>query len=118
MLDELPKMNILKQHSYDIILDSAVFHEFSDENREHYIKNLEYLIKPGGRYIQIVLSEKHRYCEGPRRIKKSDLKELFSSANGWTIESIKDNVYESKFLSDSRLTFPVYLSLITRNKID
>jgi hypothetical protein len=28
MFEDLSKTNILKQHSYDIILDSAVFHVF------------------------------------------------------------------------------------------
>ncbi len=115
MLDDLSKTNILKQHSYDIILDAAVFHVFSNEDRQHYIKNLEYLIKPGGLYIQIVLSEKETSQNGPRRIKKADLNQLFSSVNGWTIESIEDNLAEIKHPSGSKSTPSVYLSLIKRN---
>jgi len=118
ILDDLSKTNILKEHSYSIILDSAVFHEFSDEDRQHYIKNLEYLIKPGGYYIQIVGSDKEIYVRGRCRIKTSELNKLFSSKNGWTIESTEDDVYESKFDSSSRLIFPLYRSLITRNKVD
>jgi 2-polyprenyl-3-methyl-5-hydroxy-6-metoxy-1,4-benzoquinol methylase len=47
LLSDLSLTN-LKKHSYDTILDSAVFHVFSDEDRLRYIKNLGYLIKPGG----------------------------------------------------------------------
>ncbi len=49
------------------------------------MKNLEYLIKSGGRYIQIVLSEKEINEIRPRRVKKFDLNQLFSLSNGWTI---------------------------------
>jgi cyclopropane fatty-acyl-phospholipid synthase-like methyltransferase len=56
----------LKKNCYDIILDAAVFHVFSDEDRQRYIKNLEYLIKPGGLYIQLCFSEKEIRKGGPR----------------------------------------------------
>jgi hypothetical protein len=68
MLENLSKTN-LKQHSFDIILDSAVFHAFRDDDRQPYIKNLEYLIKPGGLYIQLCFSEKETREGIPRRIK-------------------------------------------------
>jgi len=52
-----------------------VLHCFSDEDRLRYIKSLEYLIKPGGLYIQFCISEKEtRPNGGPRYIKKSDLR--------------------------------------------
>jgi len=79
------------------------------------MKNLEYLIKPGGLYIQIVLSEKETCENRPRRIKKGDLNELFSLANGWTIESIEDDLYEIKLPSGLESPISTYLSLIKRN---
>ncbi len=86
----------MKKYSYDIILDSTVFHIFSNENRLLYIINLEYLIKPGGLYIQFFFSEKEtQQGGGRRRIKKSDLNELFLSANDWRIESIEDVIYKA-----------------------
>jgi 2-polyprenyl-3-methyl-5-hydroxy-6-metoxy-1,4-benzoquinol methylase len=115
ILDDLSKAKILKQHSYDTVLDAAVFHFFSNENRQHYIQNLEYLIKPGGLYIQIVFSEKEIRHGGPRRINKSEINQSFSSANGWTIESIEDSIYE--FTPDTEIGQDgrAYLSLIRRN---
>ncbi|CAF3770034.1 unnamed protein product [Rotaria sp. Silwood1] len=114
MLSDLSKTN-LKQNSYDVILDAAIFHAFSNDDRLLYIKNLEYLIKPNGLYVQIVYSEKETREGGPRRIKKTDLEDLFSLKNGWAIESIEDSIYESRPgapLSPNGLT---YLSLIRRN---
>jgi len=116
MLDDLSKTNILKQHSYDIILDAALFHMFSNVDRQRYIKNLEYLIKPGGLYIQLCFSENETREGGPRHIKKSDLNELFSAANGWTFESIEDAIYETKPEFSLGPIGQAYLSIIRRNK--
>jgi cyclopropane fatty-acyl-phospholipid synthase-like methyltransferase len=115
MLDDLSTTN-LKKNSYDVILDAAVFHVFSDEDRQRYIKNLEYLIKPDGLYIQLCFSEKEIRQGGPRRIKKSVLNELFSSINGWTIESIDDALYQSSPAGPLGLDGRAYLSFIRRNK--
>ena len=117
LLEDLSATNILKQHSYDIILDSAVFHAFSNDDRLHYIKSLEYLIKPGGLYIQLCFSEKETREGKPRRIKKTDLLELFSSTNGWTIESIEDSIYDTKPDFYLGPIAQAYLSLIRRNKL-
>jgi ubiquinone/menaquinone biosynthesis C-methylase UbiE len=86
----------LQKHSYDTVLDAAVFHTFGNDDRQVYLRNLEYLIKPGGLYILVCFSEKEIRKGGPRRIKLSDLDELFSSKNGWKIESIEDAIYESR----------------------
>jgi hypothetical protein len=43
---------------------------FSNEDRQIYLKNLEYLIKPGGPYILQYCSEKKTRKGGPRRVKQ------------------------------------------------
>ncbi|CAF5026458.1 unnamed protein product [Rotaria sp. Silwood1] len=115
ILSDISKTN-LKQNFYDIILDSAVFHIFSNNDRQRYIKNLEYLIKPDGLYIQLCFSEKEIREGGPRRIKQSDLEELFSLKNGWIIESIEDSIYESTSAGRLGLDGRAYLSLSRRTK--
>ncbi len=57
ILEDLSKTN-LKKNGYDIVLDGAVFHVFSDDDRQRYIKNLEYLIKPGVFIFNYVLVKK------------------------------------------------------------
>jgi hypothetical protein len=115
MLDDLSTTN-LKKNSYDIILDAGLFQVFSNEDRQRVIKNLAYLIKPGGLYIQLCFSEKEIREGGPRRIRKTDLNELFSSINGWKIESIEDVVYETSPAISIGLDGRGYLSFIRRNK--
>jgi len=113
MLKDLSGTN-LKKNSYDIILDGAVFHLFTNEDRLHYMKNLEYLIKPGGLYIQLCFSEKEIRKGGPRRMKKTDLNQLFSLTNGWKIESIEDTIYETQPGSPLGTSGQAYLSFIRR----
>ncbi|CAF4310438.1 unnamed protein product [Rotaria socialis] len=123
MIADLSTTTNLKQNSYDVIFEAAVFHVFSNKDRLIYIKNLEFLIKPNGLYIQLCFSEKEtreggpRQTRegGPRRIKKSDLYELFSSQNGWTIESIEDDVYETTLFGSVPSGGRAYLSTIRRN---
>lgn len=115
ILEDLSKTN-LEKSSFDVILDSAVFHCFSNEDRQRFLNNLQYLIKPGGLYIQFSFSEKQSSINpGPRLIKKSDLYSLFSSENGWTIESIEDVIYitRSELVLDKENQ--AYLSFIRRN---
>ena len=95
---------------------TAVFHCFSDQDRQHFLDNLQYVIKPAGLYIQLCISEKEtRINIGPRYIKKSDLTSLFSPANGWTIESIEDVIFISRSESPLGLESQAYLSLIRRH---
>lgn len=115
MLDDLSKTN-LKEHSFDVILDSAIFHAFTNEDRLRYIENLAYLIKPDGLYIQLCYSEKETRAGGPRRVRKADLHDLFSANTGWTIESIEDSIYESRPDGPFQGNGRAYLSLIRRNK--
>lgn len=115
MLDDISKTN-LKKNFYDIILDAAVFHIFSNEDRQIYVKNLEYLIKSGGLYIQLCFSEKETREGGPRRITKVLLNEIFSFNNGWIIESIEDSIYQSTSDGPLGLNGRAYLSFIRRIK--
>lgn len=115
ILGDLSITSTIKQHSYDTVLDAALFHCFSNEDRQLYMRNLAYLIKPGGLYIQLGCSEKATFDKGPRRLKKADLEELFSSKNGWTIESIEDSVYEYVPGAPTGEKEVAYLSLFRRD---
>ncbi|CAF1252250.1 unnamed protein product [Rotaria sordida] len=63
-----------------------------------------------------ILVKKEIHEGEPHQIKKSDLNELFSLENGWTIESIEDFIYESTSASPFGLDGRTYLSLIRHNK--
>src|ERR1035437_6635711 len=77
---------------FDNIIDSAVFHVFSDEDAKTYVKGLASVLKPGGRLFLICFSDAEPGEQGPRRIPKQMLYDRF--ADGWTVESVEPSRYE------------------------
>jgi SAM-dependent methyltransferase len=74
-------------HPFDNIIDSAVFHVFSDEDMQRYVKGLAHVLKPGGRLFMIVFSDEEVSEGGPRRIPKQLIYDQFK--DGWEVESIE-----------------------------
>jgi cyclopropane fatty-acyl-phospholipid synthase-like methyltransferase len=72
---------------FDNVVDSGLFHVFSDDDRRTYVKGLANVLKPGGRvYLLCFSNEEPAGNPGPRRITKQELHEAFDA--GWEIESI------------------------------
>lgn len=72
---------------FDNVIDSGLFHVFSDADRAHYIQGLETVLRPGGRLLLLCFSDQVPGEVGPRRVKRKELREAF--ARGWEIESIE-----------------------------
>ncbi len=72
---------------FDNVIDSGLFHVFSDEDRRRYVAGLATVLKPGGRLFLMCFSDEEPGTQGPRRVSKKELRDAF--AEGWTIESIE-----------------------------
>ncbi|HZV06954.1 MAG TPA: class I SAM-dependent methyltransferase [Gemmataceae bacterium] len=72
---------------FDNVVDSGLFHVFSDEDRKKYVDGLATVLKPGGRVFLMCFSDEEPAGQGPRRISKKELHDAF--AQGWSIESIE-----------------------------
>jgi 2-polyprenyl-3-methyl-5-hydroxy-6-metoxy-1,4-benzoquinol methylase len=72
---------------FDNVIDSGLFHVFSDEDRRGYVAGLVAVLKPGGRLFLMCFSDEEPGTQGPRRVSKKELHEAF--ALGWDIESIE-----------------------------
>jgi SAM-dependent methyltransferase len=72
---------------FDNVIDSGLFHVFSDEDRNKYVASLATVLKPGGRLFLLCFSDEEPGDQGPRRVSKQELYEAF--AQGWNIESIQ-----------------------------
>jgi cyclopropane fatty-acyl-phospholipid synthase-like methyltransferase len=72
---------------FDYVIDSGLFHVFSDEDRNKYVAGLATVLKPGGRLFLMCFSDQEPGTEGPRRMSKKELHDAF--AQGWNIESIE-----------------------------
>ena len=66
------------------VLDCALFHTFSDEERGEYIRGLEAVLSYGGRLHILSFSELETRQPGPRRLSLSEITGSFGS--GWRLE--------------------------------
>ena len=69
------------------VIDSGLFHVFSDDDRGRYVQQLAKVIEPGGRLFLLCFSDKEPGTEGPRRVSRGELQDAF--ADGWKIESVQ-----------------------------
>lgn len=77
---------------FDNIIDSGVFHVFSDHDLSCYLQGLHRVLKPGGHYFMICFSDAEPGTHGPRRISRQMIEE--SLRDGWAIESIEPSRYQ------------------------
>ena len=66
------------------VLDCALFHTFSDEERGEYIRGLEAVLSQGGRLHILSFSELETRQAGPRRLSLSEITGSFGK--GWRVE--------------------------------
>jgi SAM-dependent methyltransferase len=79
---------------FDDVIDSGLFHVFSDEDRKPYAEGLATVLKPGGRLYLMCFSDEEPGTQGPRRVSKKELHAAF--AQGWDIESIEPTRVETR----------------------
>jgi SAM-dependent methyltransferase len=72
---------------FDNVIDSGLFHVFSDQDRQRYVEGLAAVLKPGGRAFLLCFSDEEPGTAGPRRISRQELHDAF--AKGWVIEAIQ-----------------------------
>ena len=77
---------------FDNVIDSGLFHVFSDEDRRRYVEGLATILKLGGRLFLICFSDEEPGTQGPRRVSRKELHAAF--AQGWSIESIQPSRVE------------------------
>jgi SAM-dependent methyltransferase len=69
------------------VIDSGLFHVFSDADRHSYVQGLAQVLEPGGRLFLMCMSDEEPGTEGPRRVSRQELYDAFGG--GWRIESLK-----------------------------
>jgi SAM-dependent methyltransferase len=79
---------------FDVVIDSGLFHVFSDEDRRKYLAGVASVLKPGGRLYLLCFSDEEPGTHGPRRITQAEIEDAF--ANGWRIERIERSRFEAR----------------------
>ena len=69
------------------VIDSGLFHVFSDADRRRYVAGLARVLEPGGRLFLMCFSDEEPGTEGPRRVSRQELYDAF--ADGWEVESVQ-----------------------------
>ncbi|CDO10317.1 class I SAM-dependent methyltransferase [Mycolicibacterium cosmeticum] len=75
--------------SYDTIVDSALFHIFSDDDRPRYVASLHRACAPGGRVHVLALSDAGRGF-GPQ-VGEATIRSAFGT--GWELERLDTTTY-------------------------
>ena len=96
---------------FDTILDSGVFHVFTDEERVAYVRGIATVTRAGGYAYVLVFSEKESREGGPRRISRGDIEANF--ARDFVIESVEDTIFDATLHEGGSCAY-----LITLRRLD
>ncbi len=79
--------------TFETVIDSGLFHLFSDEERLLFRRSLMAVLRPFGTYFMLCYSEFEPDWGGPRRVTQAEIHTTFS--NGWRINYIREAMLES-----------------------
>lgn len=74
------------------VVDSGLFHVFSDEERRRYAAGLARVLEPGGRLLLLCFSDEEPGSGGPRRVSRREIEDTFSGA--FEVESVEPFRFE------------------------
>jgi len=77
---------------FDSVIDSGLFHVFSDEDRPRYVGGLAHVTKAGARLFLLCFRDAEPAGFGPRRVSRQELETAF--AKGWNFESLQPARFE------------------------
>jgi len=81
--------------SFDTVIDSGLFHVFSDEERRVYTGSLATVLRLGGNYYMMCFNDREPDSFGPRHLSQNEIKATFRE--GWRINYIRAARFESRF---------------------
>lgn len=96
--------------TFDSVIDSGLFHVFSDAERAEFVNSLRAVLVPGGRYFMLCFSERETR-EGPRRVTQAEIRDSFRE--GWTVDEIREARFETRIHEGGAWA---WLASITRTK--
>lgn len=82
--------------TFDVAIDTGLFHTFSDVDRMGFERSLHAALRPGARYFLLCFNEHEPGEMGPRRVTEREIRETF--ARRWTVDSI----VEERFATGGR----------------
>ena len=77
---------------FDTVIDSGLFHVFSDEERPRFRDSLGRVLRSGGTYFLMCFSDKEPGDWGPRRVTQAEIRSVFSGA--WRVNYIQPSAFD------------------------
>lgn len=71
---------------FDTVIDSGLFHVFTDQDRFRYVESLRRAVPAGGRYFMLCFSDRQPPGFGPRRVSRDEIESAF--ADGWVVDAV------------------------------
>jgi len=96
------------QRPFDTVIDSGLFHVFSDDERVRFRESLISVIHPRGTYLLMCFSEEQPGNWGPRRVTRAEIRSTFES--GWRV-----NYIQPATLATNEGTARAWLASISRS---
>jgi SAM-dependent methyltransferase len=81
------------EQPFDTVIDSGLFHVFSDEERPRFTESLGRVVRSGGTYFLMCFSDQQPGDWGPRRVTQVEIRAVFS--DGWRVNSIQPSAFET-----------------------
>jgi cyclopropane fatty-acyl-phospholipid synthase-like methyltransferase len=78
---------------FDSIIDSGLFHVFSDEARKKFVQSIRSALRINGTYLMICLSDEEPPGWGPRRVTQKEIQNSFKE--GFRINYIRRGFFET-----------------------
>ena len=78
--------------TFDMVIDSGVFHIFDDGDRARYVTSLASVLRSGGHCHLMCVSDRQPGEYGPRRVRQDELRAAFG--DGWAVTSIEADAFE------------------------
>jgi len=97
--------------TFDTLIDSGVFHVFSDTDRARYVASLAGVLRDGGMCYLMCFSDRQPGSWGPRRVSEDELRTAFS--DGWEVISIEPGTFDINPVNGST-TVHAWLAAIRR----
>jgi SAM-dependent methyltransferase len=85
----------IPKRPFDTVIDSGLFHVFSDDDRMAFRESLASVMRPGAKYFMMCFSEREPGNWGPRRITQAEIRSTF--AGGWRVDDIKPSAFDTNF---------------------
>ena len=83
----------MPKRPFDTVVDSGLFHVFSDEDRPRFTESLGRVVRLGGTYFVMCFSDHQPGDWGPRRVTQEEIRSAFS--RGWRVDQIDPSAFET-----------------------